>query len=101
MLKAVHLEGVLESSIEMSWLSLGLLVLDTWNLEWKNMALTIIDRGQNEEGSSFGKNEIQFPLPGSNIGGSEKMDSFYHLKNNHVAIFRLLPRKILKKHVKF
>ena len=38
--------------------------------------ITITHGGQNEEDSSFGKNEIQFPLCGSNIGGSEKITLF-------------------------
>lgn len=62
--------------------------------------VTITERVSNEEeGSSFEKNEIQHRV-GVISEVQNKMDNFLHLKNNHIELCRLLPQ-ILKKHVKF
>lgn len=62
---------------------------------------TVTERVPNEEeGSSRGKNEIQHRV-GVILEVQNKMDTFFHLKNNHKELFILFSQKILKKNVKF
>lgn len=74
-LKAVHLKGTLESKVKMNWLSMGLLVSDTWN---EKIGLLLPMEDKMRKIVPLGRMKFSFHCVGVILEVQKKTDSFFH-----------------------